>query len=215
MPIPKPHKDEKEKDFRRRCMGFLLDEGTNQKQAVAICLNQWRKFKKQRGNVTMTKEIIKSVDEDALAKFLASDKAASIIKEVIENSEKEMMSIKKIDEDERLVFGWFSVVEKDGKLIKDSQDDYIEPAQLEKAAYSYVLDARLAGDSHIRKGVGQLVESIVLTKEKQDALGIDLGFVGWWGGFHINDNEVWDKIKKGVYPMFSIGGTGQRVPKEV
>ncbi len=160
-------------------------------------------------------DVLKTVGEDALVKFLSSDEASSIIKEVIEKGNKELMKIKKINEDERLVFGWFSVVEKEGKLIKDSQGDYIEPEQLEKAVYSYVLDARIAGDSHIRKGVGQLVESIVFTKEKQEALGIDVGCVGWWGGFHIDDDEVWNKIKKGEYPMFSIGGTGQRVPKEV
>ena len=122
---------------------------------------------------------------------------------------------KKIDEDERLVFGWFSVVEQGGELVKDTQGEYIEPRELEKAAYDYVLDARLAGEGHVRKGVGQLVESIVFTMEKQEALGIDLGCIGWWGGFHIDDDSVWDKIKKGEYPMFSIGGTGTRVPKEV
>jgi hypothetical protein len=163
----------------------------------------------------MTEDIKNTVNEDTLAKFLASEKISSIIRDIVKKDEDSMMEIKKIDEDERMVFGWFSVVEKDGELIKDSQDDYIEPMELEKAAYSYVLDARIAGDSHVRKGVGQLVESIVFTKEKQEALGIDLGHVGWWGGFHINDDNVWDKIKKGEYPMFSIGGTGTRVPKEV
>lgn len=162
----------------------------------------------------MTEDIKNTVDEDALEKFLTSDKISSIIKEIIKKDEDSMLEIKKINEDERLVFGWFSVVEKGGKLIKDGEGDHIEPEQLEKAAYNYVLDARIAGDSHVRKGVGQLVESIVFTKEKQEALGIDLGCVGWWGGFHIDDDSVWDKIKKGEYPMFSIGGTGTRVPKE-
>lgn len=163
----------------------------------------------------MRGDVLNTIDEDTIRKFFMSNKASSIIKEIIEKGKDEMMEIKKIDEDERLVFGWFSVVEKEGKLIKDFQNDYIEPDQLEKAAYSYVLDARIAGDSHIKKGVGRLVESIVFTKDKQDALGIDLGCVGWWGGFYIDDDSVWDKIKKGEYPMFSIGGTGQRVPKEV
>ncbi len=155
------------------------------------------------------------VGGDALVEFLTSEKAADIIKEIAERGKNSLMEIKKIDEDERLVFGWFSVVEKEGELIEDSQGDYIEPEQLEKAAYNYVLDARIAGDSHIKKGVGRLVESIVFTKEKQEALGVDIGCIGWWGGFHIDDDEVWNKIRKGEYPMFSIGGTGQRVPKEV
>lgn len=212
MPIPKPRDDESKDDYVSRCIGFLIDEGKPKNQAAAICTAQWKGGKMAEDTV-----INNSVDsgEAALLKFLTSDKAAAIIKEVAEGNRSNLLEIKKIDEDERLVFGWFSVVEKDGVLLKDSQGDYIEPEELEKAAYKYVLDARIAGDSHVRKGVGHLVESIVFTKDKQEALGIELGCVGWWGGFHINDDSVWDKIKKGEYPMFSIGGTGTRVPKEV
>lgn len=209
MPIPKPNKGEKENNFMSRCIGFVTGEGRDQKQAVAICSSQWKGGKTMKTAEELTNQ------EDALLKFLSSDKAAAVIKEVAEGGHNSLVEIKKIDEDEQLVFGWFSVVEQNGELIKDHEGDYIEPIQLEKAAYRYVLDARIAGDSHIRKGVGQLVESIVFTKDKQEALGIDLGYVGWWGGFHIDDDEVWKKIKKGEYLMFSIGGTGQRVPKEV
>ena len=57
--------------------------------------------------------------------------------------------------------------------------------------------------------------SVILTmpdkvsKEKQDALGIDLGFVGWWGGFEVHDDAMWAKIKTGEYESFSIGGAGR------
>ncbi|MCI8806493.1 MAG: hypothetical protein HFE59_11595, partial [Clostridiales bacterium] len=33
---------------------------------------------------------------------------------------------------------------------------------------------------------------------------------GWWVGFHIDDAEVWEKIKNGEYRMFSIEGTAVR-----
>lgn len=122
--------------------------------------------------------------------------------------------LKKVDEDERLVFGWFSVVEKDGEPLVDREGDIITPREIEKAAYNFVLKARVAGEVHMRKGVGDLVESIVFTKEKQEALGIDLGMVGWWGGFKVTDDDVWAAVKKGDYPMFSIGGRGKRVPLE-
>lgn len=122
--------------------------------------------------------------------------------------------VRKIDEDQRLVFGWFSVVEKDGVAVVDDEGDVITPEELEKAAYNFVLKARIAGDRHVRKGVGDLVESIMFTKEKQDALGINLGCVGWFGGFKVSDEDVWDSIRKGDYPMFSIGGKGTRIPME-
>jgi len=42
MPIPKPNKLETESAFMSRCVSFLLDEGTPQEQAVAICTSQYR-----------------------------------------------------------------------------------------------------------------------------------------------------------------------------
>lgn len=122
--------------------------------------------------------------------------------------------VKKVDEDEQLVFGWFSVVEKEGKPVVDREGDVIPSDVLEKAAYEFVLTARIAGEVHMRKGVGDLVESVMFTKDKQEALGIDLGMVGWWGGFKVTDPDVWDAVRKGDYEMFSIGGTGTRVPVE-
>lgn len=115
----------------------------------------------------------------------------------------------KVDEKQRLVFGWFSVVEEGGEPVVDFQGDTIDAAELEKAAYDFVLQARVAGEMHKNfDGIGRLVESIVFTKEKQVALGIDLGKVGWFGGFKIDDEEVWKKIETGEYPDFSIGGLG-------
>jgi len=125
-----------------------------------------------------------------------------------------VFEVRKVDEEQRLVFGWFSVVEKDGKPVVDREGDVILAEDLEKAAYGFVLKARVAGESHVRVGVGDLVESIMFTKEKQEALGIDLGMVGWWGGFKVSDEEVWKAVRSGEYPMFSIGGTGNRVPME-
>lgn len=118
--------------------------------------------------------------------------------------------ITKIDEDRHLVFGFFSVIEENGEVVVDKQGDIIDEETLEDAAYGFVMNARIAGEMHERRGVGDLVESIVFTKSKQKALGIDLKKVGWFGGFKITDEEVWKKIKSGEYPAFSIGGAGVR-----
>jgi len=120
--------------------------------------------------------------------------------------------IDKVDEEQRQVFGWFSVVEESGQPVIDKQGDIITPDDLEKAAYAFVADVRDAGEMHARKGIGHLIESIVFTKAKQQALGIDLGKVGWWAGFQITDEDVWKKVKDGTYRAFSIGGTGTRTP---
>jgi hypothetical protein len=118
----------------------------------------------------------------------------------------------KID-DEGLVFGWASVaVTADGATVVDSHDDIIDPAELEKAVYPYVLKFGDAGAMHTGDSVGRLVESLIFTKEKAAALGIPEGVMptGWWVGFKIDDPDVFAKVKSGEYPMFSIQGRAER-----
>lgn len=119
-------------------------------------------------------------------------------------------TISKVEPDKRLVFGWVTIAEEGGKTLVDKQGDVIAMDEVEKMAYNFVLNCRQAGEMHEKVGVGKLVESIVLTKEKQDALGIDLGRTGWWAGFKVSDDAVWDKVKKGDYKAFSIHGKGIR-----
>ncbi len=122
-------------------------------------------------------------------------------------------SIMKSDDDKRLAFGWASVaVRVTGEVIEDFQEDIIEMDELEPAVYAYVLEFRTAGELHERGGIGRLVESVVFTKEKAAAMGIPEGYLpeGWWVGFYIDDDDVWQKVKDGTYPMFSIEGTAQR-----
>jgi len=123
-------------------------------------------------------------------------------------------TIVKIEEDKQLVFGWANIIKTaEGKMLLDRQDDFIDDeSELEKAAYHYVLHSRDGGEMHLRKGVSTLVESVVLTDEKQRALGIPANTVptGWWIGFKVNDDSVWKQIKKGGYVGFSVHGTGRR-----
>ena len=123
-------------------------------------------------------------------------------------------TIVKIEEDQQLVFGWANIIKTaSGELLLDRQNDFIDDAtELEKAAYHYVLHSRDGGEMHVRKGVSTLVESVMMTLEKQEALGIPAGTVplGWWIGFKVNDDRVWNQIKKGGYVGFSVHGTGRR-----
>ncbi len=119
--------------------------------------------------------------------------------------------IAKLDEDERIVFGWASVsATADGQLVVDHHDDIIEPAELEKAAYEYVLKFRDVGEMHQGQSAGQLVESLVMTPQKARAMGIRQPMAtAWWVGYKINDPEVFAKVKDGTYSMFSIQGTAE------
>ena len=136
-----------------------------------------------------------------------------------EEDTQKAFSIFKTDDDKRLVFGWASVsFTVDGEQLEDLQHDMIDPDDLEEAAYEYVLNFRDTGELHnpnLRKK-GKLVESCVFTAEKQKAMGIPEGTlpIGWWIGFKIEDDDAWEKVKKGIYKMFSIEGKANRVPVE-
>lgn len=122
--------------------------------------------------------------------------------------------VSKVDEDKRLAFGWASVAYlPDGTLVDDKQGDVLDDVEeVEKSAYDFVVDCRDGGEMHIRKGIGTLVESMVFTPEKIEAMGIPAGTVplGWWVGFRVTDDEVWKAVKDGRYRMFSVHGRGTR-----
>ena len=138
-------------------------------------------------------------------------------KEPASNVIKGRFKIAKSDDDKHLAFGWAKVaIRADGEEIEDWQEDIIEPEELENAAYQYVLLYREGGEMHERGGAAVLVESVVFTEEKMQAMGIPAGTlpIGWWIGFKVTDEDVWEKVKDGTYPMFSIEGEAERVEVE-
>lgn len=130
------------------------------------------------------------------------------------------LRIAKLDEAQRLVFGWASVAVKDrDQLLVDKQGDQIEPAELEKAAYDFVEHSRVANEMHRGGPVGVLVESLVVTPEKLEAMGLQrvgddvskaAPQAGLWVGFRVRP-DVFAKVKAGELRMFSIEGTARKV----
>lgn len=124
------------------------------------------------------------------------------------------LEIAKYYDAEQLVFGWASV-SKDAKGNRplDWQGDLIESEDLEKAVYKFNLEFRESNEMHMPDSVnGTLVESVMFTKQKMEAMGIPEGIVpeGWWVGFKIADPVVYAKVKTGIYKMFSIEGSASR-----
>ena len=131
--------------------------------------------------------------------------------------QKGRFKIAKSDDGRRLAFGWANVaIRSNGEVIEDWQEDIVEPEELENAAYRFVELYREGGEMHERGGAAVLVESVVFTAEKMVAIGIPVGTlpIGWWIGFKVTDDDVWEKVKDGTYSMFSIEGTAERVEVE-
>lgn len=182
----------------------IKDAGVKSVHSVTAIGNATRDRKRRASNATMaeatqavsTKDPDSySLDEEDPPDIVHGSKPWSI-----------PLDIKKAEPDKQLIFGWASVVEKDGMAIVDKQGDVIAIDDLENAAYVYVMESRTHGDMHDVKYSAKMVESMVFTKEKQRALGIDLGQVGWWVGFKVDDPELWAAHKRGDRPEFSIGG---------
>ena len=118
--------------------------------------------------------------------------------------------ISKIDESQNLVFGWASIsASKDGETITDTQGDQIDIEELEQAAYAFNLYFREAGVNHVGNAVGKVVESFVVTHEKLEKMDLpeDALPMGWWFGVYIEDDAIFEKVRKGDLSMFSIQGT--------
>lgn len=118
-------------------------------------------------------------------------------------------ALKESNDDLQVAFGWANIaVEKDGSVVVDAHGDSIRLGELELAAYNFVLRYRESGDMHEGEARALLIESVVFTPEKCEALGLAKDALpgGWWVGFYVPDTDLWKLVKSGDRPMFSIQG---------
>lgn len=121
----------------------------------------------------------------------------------------------KADVERQLVTGWASVsTDANGQPVIDSQGDIMPIDELEKAAHEVFLAGgkNKAGDNHVRNAVADIVESMVVTAEKREALGFGAGATGWVVTLKVHDTALWEQIKRGEKLELSIHGTAERMP---
>jgi hypothetical protein len=116
----------------------------------------------------------------------------------------------KVFEEERIVYGWASVVTKSGKPVVDYHDDIISPNTMHKAASDFMECARTAKAMHKGGKIGEIIHSLPLTRDIAKSLGIECEYEGWIIGMKIRDDEVWKRVLSGELKEFSIGGRGLR-----
>lgn len=138
-------------------------------------------------------------------------------------------TVSKRNDEKRQVFGFCTVTAINGEPVVDLQDDYIPLEEIEKSAYTYVVESRKGGDMHSRVGrtldspngvplhTSDMIESFVITPEKLEKMGLAPNALphGWWVGFQVNDEEQWNLVKRNERTGFSIHGKGIRQEKVI
>lgn len=188
----------------RTTFNDYMDKQDDQKMALATAWTEVRKQGWQK-----TKDGWQKVDKENGT--MAFDDV-NVMKE--NDAEKTFVfKIADMNDEKRIAFGW-SVISRDaaGNEVWDLQNDGIDPEDLEMLAYKYVRFYRDSGERHVNSGKAVLIESVVTTIEKQRIWGVPSGVmpIGWWTGFYVLDDAVWEKVKNHEYSAFSIEGTAVR-----
>ena len=114
--------------------------------------------------------------------------------------------ILKADDEQRMVYGWASVITEKGEPVVDRQGDVIDADTLVKAVNDFMEHVRVGKAMHTGEQVGVVVHSMPVTKEIGEALGIHSDREGWVVAYKVYDDNVWNMVKSGELAAFSIGG---------
>lgn len=119
-------------------------------------------------------------------------------------------------EDNHLLFGWAYVAQKiNGEQVYDHSGEHVRKEDfqdLEMATYIFNIAYRQSDIRHDCVAKGYLIDSMVFTKEKIEAMkksGHLVGDIaqGVWMGFWFPEDDDWKIIKDMKAPMFSLYGS--------
>ena len=114
------------------------------------------------------------------------------------------------------IFGWASVISKNGEPIKDFDGHTISAEELEAASFDYLKKYRKLKDSHEESNTaerGNLILLMPLTKEIKESSGISIkdDIEGLYVGYEVTDEKLLKEIKSGKKTEFSIGGRASEI----
>lgn len=145
--------------------------------------------------------------EDLTEMEVDDEKWKEALRIVVEElMKKDAVELFKYDEEERMVYGWASVVTEKGMPVVDRQGDVIQPNTLVKAVNKFMEFVRVGKEMHDGEQVGMVVHSWPVTNEICKAIGIQSDREGWIVAFKVYNDDVWAKVKSGELGAFSIGG---------
>lgn len=118
--------------------------------------------------------------------------------------------VTKMDDEKRIVYGYASVISKNGEPIVDRQGDIITAEELEKAASEFMLSSRIGKTMHSGEPTTTIIHSFPMTDEIKKAYQIESPYEAWLIAVKVHDDTTWDMVKRGELKDFSIGGKATR-----
>lgn len=115
-------------------------------------------------------------------------------------------AIFKADSEKRLVYGVVSE-----PLTVDAQGDVLSEEEIEQFAHNYLIKSQKFDVRHNWKRVRASIVESWIAKSDFEWMGEVIKKGSWIIGVKVFDDDLWSKIRAGVYKAFSIGGRGVRV----
>jgi hypothetical protein len=114
--------------------------------------------------------------------------------------------ILKVNNEKRLVTG--IVYEPD---TVDSQNEFMKADAIEKAAHKFMEDYRQVDKQHTFHSENVSVVESYVTKGDTKIGDTDIKKGTWVMTTKVNDDKIWDDVKKGKFKGYSMGGSGKRI----
>jgi cation transport regulator ChaB len=143
---------------------------------------------------------------------LLDDAIRAILQVVMDNDAQYSSSVKiiKMDDEQRVVWGWASVATENGDAVFDVHGDHIPMTELTKASIDFMENVRVGKSLHQGAQTSSVIGCLPLSQELAKALGIETTREGLIMGFRVQDDATWGLIKSGELPALSIGGRGRK-----
>jgi hypothetical protein len=115
-------------------------------------------------------------------------------------------------ESRRMIYGWGSVITKDGQPVTDRQQDVLKMDEFRDVVHDFMRNSQAGNVMHAGPDVGEILDSFVMDTEVAAAFGFNPGCEGWMVGYKVNSDAVWKRVLSGELQAFSIEGEGIRTP---
>lgn len=157
-------------------------------------------------------ELINAYKEDKVEKTLSQVIDDNMLVKEADETKPMKANIWKTSEEQQIVYGvviepWTDVT-KDG----DSHGDRMTKEEIEKSAHNYMYEFQEIKEQHQKSIEARPVESFIAPVDFKapDDQVIKAG--SWIMAVKVDNQDTWDKIKKGEITAFSPGGFGKRRP---